>query len=226
MLLGPFQGMRYYNKIVWGPITPKWLGSYELELHDIVQTIIAERYAVIIDIGAAEGYYAVGLAQSCPGARVISYDIDWLARRRQRQLAALNHVTNLDIRKRCTHDELERVIDGRCLVIADIEGVEVALLDPARAPSLLNTDLLVECHRHESLSMEAVAGLLEQRFSSTHRIERISMEPREAGSLKKLIPALRGLNDDIVEYAAKEYRNYFQQWLWMRRYTAHPSGNA
>src|SRR6478672_2459566 len=100
---GPFSGMKYYNKVIWGALTPKWLGCYEMELEDVIQKIIDERYEVIIDVGAAEGYYAVGLAYRMPEAHVVAYDVDPIARFRQKQLSALNKTSNLEICKLCSH---------------------------------------------------------------------------------------------------------------------------
>ncbi len=37
VLTGPFRGMLYLDETVWGPITPKWAGSYEQELEDIIE---------------------------------------------------------------------------------------------------------------------------------------------------------------------------------------------
>jgi hypothetical protein len=51
------------NETVWGPIEPKWLGTYELELHSIIKGILRAEYNTIIDIGSAEGYYSVGLGK-------------------------------------------------------------------------------------------------------------------------------------------------------------------
>jgi hypothetical protein len=220
VMWGPFKGLRYYNKIVWSTIVPKWLGTYEMELHDIIADIIGRKYTTIVDIGAAEGYYAVGLAKACPAARVIAYDIDWLARYRQKQLATLNQITNLEIRKACTHAEMERIIDDKSLLISDVEGFEADLLDPVKAPALLKADLLVECHPYQHLSMEKVADLLQERFRRTHRIQRIPMQAREAKRLKAQIPALIDMEDSILEYAAREWRKYFQVWLWIKKLDA------
>ena len=39
VLSGPFSGMRYLNEIVWGPIEPKWIGSYEAECQNLFYVI-------------------------------------------------------------------------------------------------------------------------------------------------------------------------------------------
>src|SRR4051812_19305855 len=62
VLQGPFAGMQYVTESYGSQLVPKLLGSYENELHDLVEQIVAQRPKIVIDIGAAEGYYAVGLA--------------------------------------------------------------------------------------------------------------------------------------------------------------------
>src|SRR5262249_13702132 len=148
VLSGPFAGMKYFNEVVWGPIEPKWLGTYEQELHPIVERILQTNYSNIIDVGSAEGYYAVGLAVRFPLAQVYSYDIDPWARSQQRRLARLNGVNNLEIRKRCTGELLANCITGRALLLCDIEGCEYDLLEPNKTPVLRKCDILVETHNH------------------------------------------------------------------------------
>src|SRR5437016_2600251 len=59
---GPFAGMLYVNQAVGSAHVPKLLGSYEAELHEIMRSVLTENYATIVDVGCAEGYYAIGLA--------------------------------------------------------------------------------------------------------------------------------------------------------------------
>src|SRR5436190_882004 len=64
VLGGIFKGLQYprFESSGSGLVT-KLLGSYENELHPFIQQLGANKYTEIIDIGCAEGYYAVGLAQ-------------------------------------------------------------------------------------------------------------------------------------------------------------------
>src|ERR1700749_2885028 len=58
---GPFTGMVYPTKATRNRhVIPKLLGTYEQELHGTIETIKGRKYDVVIDIGGAEGYYAVG----------------------------------------------------------------------------------------------------------------------------------------------------------------------
>jgi len=56
---GPFAGLEYVDEAAGSEYGPKLLGTYELELHHIIERIIDLAYPTIINIGAGEGYYAV-----------------------------------------------------------------------------------------------------------------------------------------------------------------------
>jgi len=90
VLGGPFAGMQYFaNTTAQHALGVRaLLGSYESELHDIVQQLINQEWDTIVDIGAAEGYYAVGFARACPKAKVIAFEGEEDARRVLSELAA------------------------------------------------------------------------------------------------------------------------------------------
>src|SRR5262245_40199813 len=71
---GPFKGMKYGNRSVGSAFIPKLIGIYERELWDVVEDACAMTPSLVIDIGAAEGYYAVGLAMRLPFTRVIAFE--------------------------------------------------------------------------------------------------------------------------------------------------------
>ena len=59
---GPFKGMRYHGDAMGGAVAPKIKGVYESELAPFFVKRSAIPFQHIIDVGAAEGYYAVGCA--------------------------------------------------------------------------------------------------------------------------------------------------------------------
>jgi hypothetical protein len=217
VLCGPFAGMEYFNQIVWGPVTPKWIGSFESELHGVISEIESTPYDVVVDIGAAEGYYAIGLARSLPNSCVITYDVDFIGRRRQRDLAARNAVSErIQIRGRCDHSNLQAdLASGRCLVICDVEGAELELIDPGKVPNLRRADLLVECHRMERYSVDDVSAALIARVESSHAVAEIHSQPRCADDWSSKHPALVGVSKEQLAFAIDEFR-YPQKWLWMK----------
>lgn len=70
---GPFAGMRLHPEY---SELPKFLGTYEANLHPAIRRLTARRYDVILNIGCAEGYYAIGFARAVPGAQVQAFDTD------------------------------------------------------------------------------------------------------------------------------------------------------
>jgi hypothetical protein len=177
---GPFSGMRYIPHASGSPLIPKLVGTYEQELHPVLTRILATPYDLIIDVGCAEGYYAVGLARALPGAVVRAYDVDTGALSKLARLAALNGVeARIEPGGLCTAAELQRMVGHRALVVCDIEGAERDLLDPVTAPALSHADVLVEIH--DGPGKREIRDLLETRFARTHRTTFIAHQPRSRG---------------------------------------------
>jgi hypothetical protein len=211
ILSGPFSGVLYIDETVWGPITPKWLGSYEQELHFIIDKIIAGNYSTIIDVGSAEGYYVSGLAHRKPTSRIYSFDVDPISRKQQQRLIQLNGLTNVSIMKFCSYDDLESLIDSNTFILVDIEGHEYSLLNPEKAPALKKASILVELHPFREVT--DMAKELRARFENSHTIETIDQMPRDFGNYKSLLPI--NLSEDEMQALADEHRPASQQWLWM-----------
>lgn len=107
VLHGPFKEMKYpvFDSVGSG-LYPKLIGSYERELGGVIEIICRQEYSEIIDIGCAEGYYAVGCSMRMPGAKVFAYDTSDKARRLCAEMARLNNVHDkIEIRSKCTPEE-------------------------------------------------------------------------------------------------------------------------
>jgi hypothetical protein len=165
---GPLAGLDFLPQSAEGCHVAKLIGTYEQPLQPHVEAAIARGYATILNIGCAEGYYAVGMARRMPATRALAFDLDSNARTTCAALAAKNGVA-----ERITIDELFQPQDfaahagGDTLVFCDIEGAERDLLDPAAAPALAGMDVIVEAH--ECL-IPGVTRLLVERFTQTHDI--------------------------------------------------------
>lgn len=218
VLHGPFRGMKYHKDVVWGPATVKWVGFYESELHGAVQAIIDGNYATILDVGAADGYYAVGFARACPQARIYSYDIDPGSLALQRELASLNEVANLEVRGWCDWEQFNELIKPRTAVLCDIEGGEYPLLEPARCPRLADADILVELHAFEGRSPDEVGAEIERRFSPTHNVQHIPSRGTTPQEAIGKVPALAVLDEQTIRECLNEWRPTAQwSFLWMTR---------
>ncbi len=163
---GPFKGLRYISESSGSALLPKLLGSYEAALHAVLLDLMSNEYDTMIDVGCAEGYYAVGFAYRCPGVPVIAFDANPVARAMCSRLARLNGVADrITVLGECERDALGAAILGRSLIICDCEGGELHLLDPAVVNGLDCCDLIVELHPHVH---PLIPRLIEQRFEETH----------------------------------------------------------
>jgi len=146
---GPFRGMRYPSEQSYGSaLLPKLLGSYESELHPALEGMLANEYTAIVDIGCAEGYYAVGLGLRIARADIYAFDISLQARSLCTDMARLN---GLDSRVRvggfCDQAALKAIpLGSRALIISDCEGYEGALFT-SEVAELLCITLIPVSHR-------------------------------------------------------------------------------
>lgn len=214
---GPFAGMEYIAQATGSALVPKLVGSYEQELHDIVREILRTPYTTIVDVGCAEGYYAVGLARALREAKVIAFDTDSRAQRLCRMTAERNGVSNrVQVAGRCDAATLQPLLTNRALVISDCEGYERDLLDLERAPGLRHTNILVELH--DAVSPGLTPALL-ARFANTHDAQLIDSAARNGCDYA----CLDFLPVERRQLAVSEFRPLRQQWAFFRARQPHSS---
>lgn len=176
VLHGPFAGMQYVNRATEGALTPRLLGSYESELHPHLEALRDVGLECVIDVGCAEGYYAVGLARMFPGVRVYAHDIDEAARAACAELAGRNGVADrVLIGGEFRPEDFEAFAGRNTLVIVDAEGAEDDVLIPERAPALARMRVIVETH---DIYRRGVKQRLIERFTPTHDILEVRQGPK------------------------------------------------
>ena len=211
ILHGPFQGMKYLSRAYCSAVLPKLLGTYECELIPAIERIIRGDADRIIDIGAAEGYYAVGLALKMPKARIVAFELYEPARHLLKRLAGLNGALDrVDLRGECSIETLTHALEGakRPAIVCDCEGAEDVLLDPEKVAALQGSLIVVETHDG------MVPGLNERllaRFRSTHDIERIGSRPRTQDDL----PIGANLSAEELAVAADEERAWAEWFVFV-----------
>jgi hypothetical protein len=85
----------------------------------------------------------------------------------------------------------------------DCEGAERDLLDPSRAPGLAHCDVIVETHGAD------ITAELEERFRTTHRVQRILQGGRDPNE----VPQLRSLAESDRWLLVDEGRPECMTWL-------------
>ena len=168
VMAGPLEGLDYLPRSSEGCHVAKLLGCYEQPLQPFIEQAIETAYPLVLNIGCAEGYYAVGLARRMPATRVQAFDLDPQARRLCHELAEKNGVADrVRVGERFEPAHFADYGGQQVLVLCDIEGAEKDLLDPGIAPALGGMDVIVESHECFS---RGVTRLLVERFRSSHHI--------------------------------------------------------
>jgi hypothetical protein len=176
---GPFRGMRYIENLerTSGDLVAKLAGTYERELHGVLTDWVAARHAHIIDVGCAEGYYAVGFAYAMKGTTVHAFDIDPKAREQCAALSRLNGVSErVQILAACEPSALNDFPARGVALLSDCEGYERILLDPIAAPRLKGWPILVELH---DFMDDSITETICERFRDSHDVQIIEGEGRE-----------------------------------------------
>jgi len=199
---GPFIGTRCQVTSTGDGVVAKLAGTYEMEIYPAFTAAIRRRPEVVVDIGAAEGFYVSALARALPEARVVAYEAKSEWQHRIMQLAEFNAVAGqCETRGFCDAGEFRRLLDQekqqRIFILMDIEGGEFSLLTPEVVPRLSRAELLVELHEPaDRLSGDALVSML----GATHNVEVIwADEKRRAGDVPapgwrlaaRLLPPIR-----------------------------------
>ena len=187
---GPFTGLTYPDASA-SSLIPKLLGVYERELHRPLEAAIRAEPDVIVNVGAADGYYAVGLARRCPAATVRAFEADAEQRALLARVAAANGV-DLRIGGTATPEDV-----AGALVFMDCEGCEAALLQPDRLGS---ATVIAELH---DFIEPGIGDEIAARFAATHEVQLVatgSQPPERA---------------DSVALALSEYRPGPMRWAVM-----------
>jgi predicted O-methyltransferase YrrM len=204
---GPFQGQILGAEGTEGGHAPRLLGCYEQELHATLERLIAQGFTRVVNIGCADGYYAVGLARRMPGAVVHAHDIDPKAQAACRRMAEANGVgARVVVGGEVDHAVLAQLAAPGSWVLCDIEGAEDALLDPVAVPELAACTILVECHEGPR---PGITQRMAARFAPTHKVTRVD-QGVHAATLPGWMAGLSHLDQLLATW---EWREQPTPWL-------------
>jgi len=209
---GPFAGMTIPEEHSWGigDRAPKLLGTYEQELHPAIEKAITRSPEAIFNAGSAEGYYAVGLARRLPEVPVYAFDLNPNARRICQQAAELNNTPRVAVKS--AFQLLNNF--NNALIVMDVEGEEINLLNPEIITYLHRCDVIVECH---DFLNPAITETLKRRMDDTHNMEVIYENTRDWSDF----PMLDKLCSLDRYLALAEHRPCLMHWLvaWAKERT-------
>lgn len=201
---GPFKGMRYPRAQACGSVLfPKLLGSYERELHPIIETL--RNYRDIHDVGCAEGYYLVGLGMLNSHAMLTGYDTNKRALKQCLEMAKLNGVEQRMVLKPWCNGQFEFPYGGG-LIVCDVEGYESQLFTAD-----IDADLLIEIHDGKD---RTIREKVEAVFSG-RAIEFVPAIP-DAQKADFTWPELENYSRQEKTLLLAEERSRSTGWLWIR----------
>jgi hypothetical protein len=212
VIQGPLQGLDFLAQSAEGCHIAKLLGCYEQPLQPFIEAAIGAGYPTILNIGCAEGYYAVGMAKRMPNTRVLAHDLNPKAQEVCAELAHKNKVVDrVAVGGLFTPADFAAYAGQKVLLMCDIEGAERELLDPVASSALKGMDIIVESH--ECL-IPGITQLLIERFKATHDIKLV----QDDGQRQLIKPPNWFINlahlDQLL--ATWEWRSGPTPWLVMK----------
>jgi hypothetical protein len=217
---GPFAGLQ----LAPHPFLPHLLGSYERELHQVLESLCARPWRTIVNVGGGNGFYIAGLGQRVPDARLVVFELTAEARAVIAATIARNGLSaRTTILGAAEPENLAAALDadtaGATLVVMDVEGAERELTDPARVPGLRGATMLIETH---DLLVPGCREAIVARFGASHAITAIATRPRTLEDFPSaLAPALRRWMPARCLEAVQEWRGGPQEWLLLEPRATH-----
>lgn len=185
---GPFAGM-----VLSGdrPHLPYILGTQELEIHECIVKLVALRFDKIVNVGAADGYYAVGMGVRCQSAAIEAFEADVSLHQKLLAAATTNGVAaRMKVLGRCSQSDLASAVSpgSLTLLIVDIEGGELDVLGAKSVEYLKDAFVLVETH---DVLRPRCSETLSRLFSGTHAVEHYKTRTRTLGDMP--VPIVRAM---------------------------------
>ena len=213
---GPFAGTRLSTMSHWSAADRggMLLGIYEQEVLAELERLSQGR-DVLIDVGAADGYYAIGSLVAGLFEQAVCFEIDPNGQDMIRSQAEVNGIaeclTVLGIAGGDFVQELRRRLSvslSQCVVLMDIEGGEFSLLTESVLANLSDTPLIIELHDFLEGSSEDEANLLARigRYYEYRLVEQGARNPN-------LFPELKEWSDDDRWLLCSESRQCVMKWI-------------
>lgn len=213
---GPFAGMHWLDNPHRGRSEQGGIifGLYEQE---VLENLVGapSGYRVFVDVGAADGYYAVGLLHTGRVDRSVAFESMAECRAAIARLAAENSVSDKITILGTASDRFEDMLSAHkinsqeSMFLFDIEGAEFKILTEKVFDFLRNSLIIVETHAHIYADPQGEMDRLIKRASRTHRATTWYPGARNPWTIKEL--------DEFPEIdrwiLCSEGRYEIQQWL-------------
>ena len=217
---GPFAGLKYPAAKSYGSVFfPKIMGVYEMQLQKYIMEFKKKKYDKIINIGAAEGYYAVGSAMLFSDTKVFAIDKDKKALSFLAKMAKINGVQDYikiyDGEVKKFFNEIDP--KSKNLIISDCEGCEFDIFSNSSTEVFKNSDLIIEMHyKKKDLTIDFQRNEFIKRFNDNHDVKIVkpiknnvenypSLENMAVKYAKRFIQENRSINAEWIIFLSKNF---------------------
>ena len=212
---GPFAGMKISPTGWWDQtdLASKILGFYEAEVLDVLLRLDKARYPYFVDLGAADGYYAIGAAYSGMFRKSFCFEMSAQGRAVIQTNAALNQVSeSMEVFGYADSDfdkALPQIDPSTMVLLVDIEGGEFALFSDVVVERLKDATILIELHEFMvddgAAKLDALIGRLQKHF----KIGWLTTTARDLSGFE----CLQALNDTDRWLLCSESRARLMKWV-------------
>lgn len=209
---GPFKGLKLVEDAHWGSsdLGAMILGLYEQEI--LAELSAGPKRRCFIDLGAADGYYGLGVLAGDLFEKSYCFEITEKGRAVIARNAALNSLQDrVTILGEATPD-FYTAIDPADLadatLLVDIEGAEFDIVNDATFRAFAKSIVIIEIHEWYPDIQQKLQRLVQQS-AATHAMRQITTGARDLSPY----PELKALNDSERWLICSEGRPYRMSWF-------------
>lgn len=215
---GPFKGLSFSGLSWWGSTdrAGMLLGIYEQEVLSTLESIPPQYRKSFIDLGAADGYYAIGVLVSNLFETSYCFEISDKGRGAIETNAALNGVEGrvhvYGIAEKDFHRKVPDSALCNSVLLVDIEGAEFEVLSAETFKRFSNSIIIIELHDHFFPDGQQRLERLRGAIGDAFHIEELTTTKRDLS----VFPELREYGDTDRWLICSEGRRALPHWYVLR----------
>jgi hypothetical protein len=215
---GPFKGLSLSGLSWWGSTdrAGMLLGIYEQEILSTLESIPPQYRKSFIDLGAADGYYAIGVLINNLFETSYCFEISEKGQQTIEANAALNGVERrVHVFGIAEWDFYSKVPDSalsNSVLLVDIEGAEFGVLSAETFKRFSNSIIIIELHDHFFPDGQRRLAKLRGAIGDAFHIEELTTTKRDLS----VFPELREYSDTDRWLICSEGRRALPHWYVLR----------
>ena len=207
---GVFKNLKINKDVTWGrgDIASKIYGFYENKIQEKLKEI---KKPILIDIGAADGFFAIGCLYSKLSKYCYAFEQNEISRLALHKTAEINKVANqISIMGKVDNQSFLSSLPNdlelsKTVILCDIEGEEYNFFSETILKKLKKCNLIIEIHNESSNSKETALLKLTKKYFNVNVLLDNNKDMSE-------INILHNLNDIDRNLISCEGRSYIGKW--------------